>query len=1116
MWWIVAGVALGAFAGGFVGAIGGAIVGGFAWMITYGIRMRAEQGTKPERGTSRVPGPSALEQRLDEVEARLARLETRLAVLRGNDVCDSPLPAVLITEPAMAEPPREPADVPHGAQASIEGFPPPLRDARLDELAEVLSRAEAAAPQKSLERAPLSSPGPAPALALRAAEPAEERPAWWERLASGNIVAKVGSVILFFGIAFLLKYAYDRTVFPPEARLVAVALAGFALIGIGWKLLATRRLYGLILQGAGTGVLYLDVFFALRWFGLVSPGVAFALFALLGAATVLLAVLRDARPLAVLGLIGAFAAPPLASTGSGSHVALFSYHLLLNLLVLAISWRKSWRELNLVGFVFTFVVAGLWGARYYRPEYFASVEPFLLAFFAIYLAIPILFARRQPTELRGVVDGTLVFGTPLFVAAAQAALVRHMPYGLAWSSVAGAALYAGLATATFRSAGMRMLAETYVALATVLGTLAVFFAFDAHLTLALWTLEGCAILWVGLRQKRALAQAFGLALQIVAAVYFLGKWDRVAPAYPFWNDLVIGCGIVALAGVVSGWLLYRHAEGGDSRHPAARALLLWALAWWFGGGLYGLYYALPAATLPAGVLVLAAATFTVLEAAGARLGWAAPREATTLHLLLLIGGAAAQALLPDSIVPQPLSGYGWIAWPISFAAYFWCLNRHARDGIVALHGFRYAAGWVIMLALATWVGAWFLANERFELAVAWGAAGVAIAWLRWHLRERGVGRPAALSGWVIAWALVWWLAGGAGWIAREIPQAWQTAALLGLAAGTAVWFEAVGAALGWTASRRVQVVLPLGMVLMAWGCTLARAHPFADSGLLGWPVAFVALYTLLRRQEDTDVAVLPQLQHLGTAWLAVGLLTWEAVWRASEHGLGDGWRAAAWIAPAAVALALLSRLSRAAIWPFARHPDLYAAGVALPLAAAAVLWSLAVSPLSSGDAKPLAYLPLLSAVDIAQGLTLAALWFFARSVASPSRRETAHAAPVALGALGFLWLNAILLRTVHHFAGVPFTLGALLDSVLTQSALSIVWTVTALALMLLATRRGLRAPWVAGAALLAVVVAKLFVNDLGNTGTMARIVSFIGVGVLLLAIGYLAPVPPARGEQRAE
>jgi len=66
--------------------------------------------------------------------------------------------------------------------------------------------------------------------------------------------------------------------------------------------------------------------------------------------------------------------------------------------------------------------------------------------------------------------------------------------------------------------------------------------------------------------------------------------------------------------------------------------------------------------------------------------------------------------------------------------------------------------------------------------------------------------------------------------------------------------------------------------------------------------------------------------------------------------------------------------------------------------------------------------------------------------------------------------------------------------------------------MVLSRMRMERALWIAGAALLAVVVGKLFLVDLSSTGTVARIVSFLGVGVLLLIIGYLAPVPPGAKE----
>ena len=103
---------------------------------------------------------------------------------------------------------------------------------------------------------------------------------------------------------------------------------------------------------------------------------------------------------------------------------------------------------------------------------------------------------------------------------------------------------------------------------------------------------------------------------------------------------------------------------------------------------------------------------------------------------------------------------------------------------------------------------------------------------------------------------------------------------------------------------------------------------------------------------------------------------------------------------------------------------------------------------------------------------------------------------------------------VHTWAAVRFDLHGLLRSVVPQSALSLLWTSPALVLMFAAGRSRSRALWMTGAALLGVVVLKLFVNDLGNTGTVARIVSFIGVGVLLLVIGYVAPVPPPAGSEK--
>jgi uncharacterized membrane protein len=119
-----------------------------------------------------------------------------------------------------------------------------------------------------------------------------------------------------------------------------------------------------------------------------------------------------------------------------------------------------------------------------------------------------------------------------------------------------------------------------------------------------------------------------------------------------------------------------------------------------------------------------------------------------------------------------------------------------------------------------------------------------------------------------------------------------------------------------------------------------------------------------------------------------------------------------------------------------------------------------------------------------------------------------NVAAAAAGLFGLFLLTMTVARTVHHWLGVAFELDLLASSTQLQAALSIVWGTTALAAMLIGARSARRVVWLAGAVLMTVVVAKLFLVELGNAGTVGRVVSFLGVGVLLLVVGYFAPVPP--------
>lgn len=808
-------------------------------------------------------------------------------------------------------------------------------------------------PQQQGPSRPVAAPaGPPPGASWPARTPVAERvpssvPAesqlvtrLKELLFGGNTAVRAGVVVLFFGVAFLLKYAVEHSLLPIELRLAGAALGGLVLLALGWRLRERRPGYALTLQGGGIGVLYLAVFAALRLYLLIPAPAAFALLVAIVAASTALALLQGSLALAALGVTGGFLAPVLTSTGSGNHVFLFGYYALLNAGILVISGFRAWRVLNLIGFAFTFVIGALWGYRFYRPELFATTEPFLVLFFLLYVAIAVLFAFRQPPDLKGYVDGTLVFGVPMVGALLQAALVRDLEYGLAWSALALGFFYLTLAGALFRRAppALRTLVEAFLALGTVFATLAIPLALDGRWTAAAWAVEGAGIAWVGVRQQRLAPRLFGALLVFAAGVSFLGD-SSDASGPPVLNVRYLGSLMVSVAALMTAYFFNRVRAALRARErPLALALLVWGLLWWYGAGL-------------------------------------------------------------SEIGKHVVAGYG---------------------------------------------------------------SGVDLVFV-------------ALS----------------------------CAAV-----------EAAGTRLRWAALRASSVVLLPALALLLAHQHLSFAHPFSHGGYLAWPVAIAALYWVLYRREGDAHATLLRGQHAAAFWLLTVLAALELSWALGEAVSGGrDWQRLAWALASAAMLALGSAAAR---WPFGPHRETYLTLGSLPVAAGALLWVVYACIESSGEPAPLDYLPLLNPLDLATAFLWLALarWVLALRALRP--QAVGRAWPALYGALGvvaFAWVNAMLFRGLHHFAGIDYSLGAMANSVLAQAAMSLCWSALALVLVTIATRMNNRILWLSGAALLGIVVAKLFLVDLAGTGTMARIVSFLGVGALLLVIGYLSPVPPRAGRQ---
>lgn len=758
-----------------------------------------------------------------------------------------------------------------------------------------------------------------------------------EWLTTGNVPVKLGVIVSFFGVAFLLRYAVDKglIVLSIETRYLGVTAIAAGLLAIGWRLREKLPVYGLSLQGGGIGMLYLTIFAAFRLHEILPATFAFVLLVALTAFTGVLAVLQNSMALAILGTVGGFLAPVLISTGTGNHVALFSYYLVLNAAILGIAWYRPWRVLNVIGFVFTFGVGTWWGYEYYRPELFASTESFLIAFFVFYQAIAILFAFRQAPILRGIVDGTLVFGTPVIAFALQSQLVEDTEYGLAISAVSLAVFYTLIAVWLHRtqSKQMRLLVESFIALGVAFATIAIPLALDGRWTAAAWSLEGAALVWISVKQRRLLARLAGTALLVAAGIEY--------------------------------------------------------------------------------------------------------------------------------------ADYGW------------------KDdlGIAVLNG-NVLVG--VLISIASMFSARYLAADKNPIRM-----------------------QALLSAPLLLWGLGWWGGTGAAEIFDRVSTSYQLHALtafITVSAGVLAW---LGRHYQWTAARRSTLaflpVLPLIAVLYIF----EYEHLLAGVGTISWMLAAIAHFALLRAY-DLGRGRIEALWHFAGILVLATIIAYEVYWRMTEAGLSDVWSgSAAMLDSLLIAVGILI-MRQGLAWPLQRYWHAYLASAAVLVIVTLVVVGAAGID-DPGDPNPLPYVPILNPFDVitVAGLVAALQLIAAFKTASDRAGRESLRFATTMWSLTALALTTIaVVRGVHHLGDVPWQQQSLVNSVSVQSALSIYWALLGFGGMVWGARRQNRWVWSIGTALMAIVVIKLFLVDLGNTGTIARIISFLGVGALLLVVGYYAPAPP--------
>ena len=349
---------------------------------------------------------------LEWLRDRLTRAEADLLKLKEGRAYPSPEASVTSTLSETAAPAaaqilvRRPA-----AAAEIPKTVPPIGNA-----AETLAPSPVfAAPPQIREVAPQSAvqgaSAPQTTPAFETAGSQELPPlaaAWprttinWEQFMGVKLFAWLGGFALFLGIAFFIKYSFDRNLIPPELRAAIGFVIGLGLVG-GGVLMKRRRLAVTSQTLCATGVVILyAVTFACRsiyHFGAFGPVTTFLLMALITAGAFTLAVRLEAQVVAILGLVGGFLTPFLLSTHQDNPVGLFSYIALLDLGLMAVAFRRRWSVLMMLAAVGTVLLEISWVAAFFAPaKLFTAMAVFLGFDFLFLLAFWAGEKMEQPSE----------------------------------------------------------------------------------------------------------------------------------------------------------------------------------------------------------------------------------------------------------------------------------------------------------------------------------------------------------------------------------------------------------------------------------------------------------------------------------------------------------------------------------------------------------------------------------------------------------------------------------------------------------------------------------------------------------------------------------------------
>ncbi len=370
-----------------------------------------------------------------------------------------------------------------------------------------------------------------------------------EKYIGENLINKIGIIITVIGVGIGTKYAINHQLISPLTRIILGYLLGIGLLGFAYKLKKKYHAYSAVLLSGGMAILYFISYAAYSFYGLMPQSLTFVLMVLFTVFTVLAALHYNQQIIALLGLAGAYTIPFLLSDDTGNIRFLLSYILLVNIGILYIAFKKYWKPLYYVAFIFTWLIFFQWyDHKYNLSIHFNLAITFLLLFFLVFYLTFLAYKLIQKEVFQKIDIILILFNSFIFFGLGYD-LLRNNPNTeeyLGLFAIVNAVIHFGISMLIYKQKlGDKQLFYFITGLVLVFLTLAIPIQLDGNWVTLLWIGEAALLYWIGRTKNISFYEKLAYPLLFLGFISLLIDWGTFYNHYqptintvkltPLWN-----------------------------------------------------------------------------------------------------------------------------------------------------------------------------------------------------------------------------------------------------------------------------------------------------------------------------------------------------------------------------------------------------------------------------------------------------------------------------------------------------------------------------------------------------------------------------------------------------